>query len=182
MNNEHINEFKFCPNCGSKNIKTTAGTHWTCPDCGYDLYNNDAAAVGILLVVNGKLLVFSRTKEPQKGKLGLPGGFVNKGESLEEACIRECREEIGITPPPFEYLCSFPNTYPYKMLVYSTCDAFFYSEFKGTEEELLSSIRTVDGEAENCKLVPLATLDTSEIAFESMRKAVKKLCERVFDN
>ena len=82
-----INKFNFCPNCGSKNIKTTAGIHWTCPDCGYDLYNNDAAAVGILLVVNGKLLVFSRTKEPQKGKLGLPGGFVNKGESLEEAAV-----------------------------------------------------------------------------------------------
>ena len=133
-------------------------------------------------MVNKKLLVFSRTKDPQKGKLGLPGGFVNKGESLEAACIRECNEEIGITPPPFEYLCSFPNTYPFKTMVYSTCDAFFYSEYYGTEEELLSSIKTVDGEAENCKLVPLDTLDTSEIAFESMRQAVKTLKLRLSDN
>ena len=179
LSEEHINEFKFCPECGSKNIKTKAGTHWTCPDCGYDLYNNNAAAVGLFLVVRGKLLVFRRVKDPQKGRLGLPGGFVNKGETLEEACIRECREEICNTPPAFEYLCSFPNTYPYKTLVYSTCDAFFYAEYNGSEEELLAGIKTVDGEAENCQLVPLATLDTSEIAFESMRKAVKILRNRI---
>lgn len=177
-----INKFNFCPNCGSKNIITKEGSHWICPDCGYDLYNNDAAAVGILLVVKGKLLVFSRTKDPSNGRLGLPGGFVNKGESLEDALIRECNEEIGITPPPFEYLCSFPNTYPFKSLVYSTCDAFFYSEYKGSEEELLSSIRTLDGEAENCRLVPLAGIDLNEIAFDSMRQAVKTLKLKLSDD
>ena len=108
-----------------------------------------------------------------------PGCPSAQNETLEEACIRECREEIGITPPAFEYLCSFPNTYPYKTLVYSTCDAFFYAEYNGSEEELLAGIKTVDGEAENCQLVPLATLDTSEIAFESMRKAVKILRNRI---
>ena len=76
-------------------------------------------------------------------------------------------------------MCSFPNTYPYKTLVYSTCDAFFYAEYNGSEEELLAGIKTVDGEAENCQLVPLATLDTSEIAFESMRKAFAVLKKKL---
>lgn len=174
-----MNEFKFCPQCGSKKIETHGGVHWTCPDCGYDLYNNDAAAVGLFLISQGKLLTFTRTKNPQKGKLGLPGGFVNKGESLEEACSRECSEEIGITPPDFSYFCSFPNTYPYKTLVYSTCDAFFYAECSETPEEILKKIQTVDGEAENCKFINLEELDVNEIAFDSMRRAFALLKEKL---
>jgi ADP-ribose pyrophosphatase YjhB (NUDIX family) len=176
------NEFHFCPNCNSKNIKTITDigtTHWICPDCDYDLYNNNAAAVGLFLIVENKLLVFSRVKEPQKSKLGIPGGFVNKGESLEEACIRECSEEIGIIPKEINYLCSFPNVYPYKTLVYSTCDAFFFTEYRGNSEEFLSSIKTLDGEAENCKLISLENLNSDDFAFESMRKAVAVLKKRL---
>lgn len=172
-----MNEFKLCPQCGSKNIKSVTDFHWLCPDCGYSLYNNIAAAVGLVLVAENKLLTFTRTKNPAKGKLGLPGGFVNAEETLEEACNRECNEEIGITPPKFTYLCSAPNTYPYKTVTYKTCDTFFSAEYPGTAEELLASVKTVDGEAENCIMVPLSELNLDDIAFESMRKAIRTYIE-----
>lgn len=169
-----MNEFKFCPNCNSKKIQTLAGgTKWKCPDCGFNLYNNIAAAVGLILVAENRFLTFSRVKDPQKGKLGLPGGFVNAGETLEEACKRECHEEIGIEPPPFKYLCSSPNDYPYKNIAYKTCDVFFYAEFPGTAQELLDSVKTLDGEAENCIMPSFDEINLDDIAFNSMRIAIK---------
>lgn len=174
-----MNEFHFCPQCGSKRIINKSSFNWACPDCNYTLYNNIASAVGLLLTCKGHLLTFTRVNEPAKGRLGLPGGFVNSGETLEEACMRECQEEIGITPPNFTYLASFPNVYPYKNVVYHTCDVFFSAEYDGTVDELLGAIKTVDGEAENVIMPKIVELDTQKIAFDSMRRAVQVLKDKM---
>lgn len=166
-----MNEFKFCPNCGSQKIKTIEGIKWQCDECGYKLYHNTAAAVALFLHCQGKLLTFTRTKEPGKGKYGIPGGFVNPAENLEEACKRECFEEVGIEPENFQYLASFPNVYPYKGIIYNTCDAFYAASFAGTAEELLTKTKTIDGEAENCRLIEIENVDIENFAFESHKKA-----------
>ncbi len=57
---------------------------------------NPYLAVDILIIKNKKILLIKRNKEPWKGKLSLPGGFVEWGESVEEAAIREAREETGL--------------------------------------------------------------------------------------
>lgn len=121
------NRFNYCPDCGSRNIQTKGnGRKWLCPDCGLELYNNVAAAVGVILQ-NGKgeILFEKRAKEPAKGKLALPGGFLEPGERAESGAVRECREETGVEIEGLDFLCSFPNTYEYKGLVYKTCDLFF---------------------------------------------------------
>lgn len=174
-----MNEFGYCPQCASTRIITAEGSHWVCPDCGYDLYNNTAAAVGLLITIGTKLLMFTRTKNPSKGKYGIPGGFVNPGETLEAACYRECAEEIGITLPAFSYLCSFPNVYPYKTVTYCTCDIFFHAVYEGTAEELLSSITTVDGEASNCTMKDMYEINPDTIAFESMKLALAELKKHI---
>ncbi len=121
------NQFKFCPECGGKNIQTQRdGFKWTCQDCGFTLYNNVASAVGIILENSeGKILFEKRAKEPRKGFLALPGGFTEPDETGEHAAVRECQEETGITPECVHYLCSFPNNYEYKGVLYKTCDMFF---------------------------------------------------------
>ena len=43
------NDFNFCPNCGGKNIKNVNMRKWKCDDCGFTLYNNVAAAVGLVI-------------------------------------------------------------------------------------------------------------------------------------
>jgi mutator protein MutT len=99
---------------------------WLCQDCGFDLYNNVASAVGLVIQTeDGKILLEKRAKEPRKGFLAFPGGFVDPDETAEEACIRECREEIGVEPVSLKYIASFPNTYDYKNIQYKTCDIFF---------------------------------------------------------
>jgi NADH pyrophosphatase NudC (nudix superfamily) len=91
------NDFKLCPMCGSKNIENHGNRKWVCPDCAFDLYNNVASAVGVVIRDRYNNVLFEiRAKQPRKGYLALPGGFVDFEESAEEAVVRECREEIGV--------------------------------------------------------------------------------------
>lgn len=123
------NDFRFCPQCGGGRIENVAMRKWLCADCGFDLYNNVATAVGLIICgADGRVLFERRAKEPRKGFLAFPGGFVDPDETAEEAAFRECVEETGVRPQSLRYLCSFPNTYEYKHIVYKTCDLFFEAE------------------------------------------------------
>ena len=165
------NDFNFCPNCGKKTIQNVKMRKWICSDCGFDLYNNVAAAVGLVIQsTEGKILLEKRAKEPRKGFLALPGGFVDPNESAEEACIRECREEIGVEPVSLKYIASFPNTYEYKNIQYKTCDIFF--EAKLPEN---SKLHAQEGEVLELEEVSVQTeteLANLPLAFESARKTL----------
>lgn len=54
------------------------------------------ATVDALILEDGKIMLIKRGREPDKGKWALPGGFVDEGETAEEACVREAREETGL--------------------------------------------------------------------------------------
>lgn len=120
------NDFNFCPECGGKNIQNVNNRKWLCPDCGFELYNNVATAVGLVIKDSeGKILFEKRAKEPRKGFLAFPGGFSEPDETAEKICERECFEEIGVKPEKLKFIASYPNTYEFKKLVYKTCDLFF---------------------------------------------------------
>ena len=165
------NDFNFCPACGGKRIQNVKMRKWLCPDCGFDLYNNVAAAVGLIICDDkGRVLFERRGKEPRKGFLALPGGFVDPDETAEEAAFRECGEEIGVQPTQISYLCSFPNTYEYKNIVYKTCDLFFEArlpagaELTAEEKEVTAFEWRQAGSGQEIAELPLA--------FESARKAL----------
>jgi 8-oxo-dGTP diphosphatase len=67
-------------------------------------YKNPILTVDGVLVTNGKILLVRRGREPEKGKLALPGGFVEYGERTEEAVVRELKEETGLTTRPIRLL------------------------------------------------------------------------------
>lgn len=52
--------------------------------------------VDAIILYEGKLVVIRRGNEPYKGKLALPGGFVEKDETVEQAVVRETKEETGL--------------------------------------------------------------------------------------
>lgn len=68
----------------------------TCPNCGTAVksYRNPFPTVDIIIEIRGEIVLIERKNEP----LGwaLPGGFVDYGESLEAAAVREAREETGL--------------------------------------------------------------------------------------
>lgn len=124
------NEMKICPICGKATLEYRKN-HWVCTDCGFDLYNNIAASVGLILhTADNQILLEKRAKEPRKGFLALPGGFIDADESAENACVREVKEEIGlfVNVKDISFVGTSPNTYVFKNITYKTCDMFFSCE------------------------------------------------------
>ena len=169
-------ELTICPCCGKKGLEYRNRRHWVCPDCGFDLYNNVAAASGIIFYIDdGSVVLARRAKEPQLGMLDLPGGFTDPDETIAQTCVRECFEETGISisPEKLEFVANFPNTYEYKGIQYKTCDFFFayhldtklFEQFKAQKEEVTEFVAVkVDSEED---------VDKLPLAFVSARAAVK---------
>jgi ADP-ribose pyrophosphatase YjhB (NUDIX family) len=163
--------FRYCPSCASGNIRFEQNKVFRCPDCGFVFYQNTAAATGCIIRVGDALIFLERGKDPAKGKLDLPGGFVDPAEGAIEGLRRECREEIGLDPGPgFSFLASFPNTYPYKGFTYHTCDLFFTISLPGLRtEDLRLEAREIGG----IRLAAPGDINFEDLAFDSTRRAVR---------
>ena len=108
-----------------------------------------------------------RAAEPAKGKLGLPGGFVDPGERVEDALRREVREEIGAEIGPPSFLASFPNRYGFGNVHYHTCDFYFTAELLTASEDL----RPAPNEVERLVWLAPEEVDPEALAFPSLRDA-----------
>ncbi len=115
--------FRYCPTCGAAALKPSSEKSVLCSACGFEYFFNAAGAVAALIVNDdNELLVTIRAHAPGKGLWDLPGGFVDPGESAEEALRREVKEELNLEVESLEYLASAPNTYCYKQFTYPTVD------------------------------------------------------------
>lgn len=179
------NDFNMCPMCGSTKIVNHGNRKWLCSDCGFDLYCNVAAAVGVVIYdTNNNVLFEVRAKEPKKGFLCLPGGFVDFDESAEDALVRECKEELGIEVSEFKFLYTYPNTYVYKNIEYKTCDIFFAaklpSEYKDIND-LITKINADESEVQGLiseKVESIEDIERLNIAFGSAVNTLKKFIKR----
>jgi ADP-ribose pyrophosphatase YjhB (NUDIX family) len=90
-----------CSFCGAP---YAAGQGWprTCSACANTGYLNPLPVAVMVLPVDDGLLVIRRDVEPRRGALALPGGFIDMGESWQEAAVRELREETGVVVGPDE--------------------------------------------------------------------------------
>jgi 8-oxo-dGTP pyrophosphatase MutT (NUDIX family) len=171
--------FKYCPSCGSEKIVFERNKVFKCPDCGFSYYHNTAAATGCVIAAGDKVMLLVRGKEPGKGKLDLPGGFVEPGEGALEGLRREIREELGWTPPDegsFSFLASFANVYPYKNIVYNTCDIFFTLSAPGLSgKDLVLEEKEIAG----VEFVRPGEIDLGRIAFDSARRAITAYLKRL---
>lgn len=127
--------FRFCPRCGSDQFRTIDLRVKKCQNCSFTYYFNASAAVAALIFdEKGRLLLTRRAIEPHIGMLDLPGGFIEPMESAEEAVSRELKEELGVEVVSLEYICSFPNEYPFSGLAVSTLDLAFKVKVKSLDK------------------------------------------------
>jgi ADP-ribose pyrophosphatase YjhB (NUDIX family) len=126
MKEHPLNRFNHCPACGSTRFSVYDEKSKKCADCRFIYYFNPSAAVACFIRNHsGEYLFVRRAKEPAKGTLDLPGGFVDLHESAEEAVRREVREETNLQIADLRYLFSLPNIYPYAGFRVHTVDLFF---------------------------------------------------------
>ncbi len=161
------NSFRFCPRCGRRNAASREQAFFHCRGCGFCLYFNTATAVACFLMRDdGRLLFIRRANNPRKGKLSVPGGFVDSGESAEQALRREMFEEVNIRISGMEYLCSFPNMYNYRGITYSTVDIFFTARLSSGKASAMDEVASISW-MKPCQV------KTVHLAFPSVRKAWK---------
>jgi 8-oxo-dGTP diphosphatase len=89
---------KYCPSCAAVlEIRAVEGLERPiCPQCGRVIYYDPKVAVASVIQRSGAVLMIRRAGEPGYGLWSMPGGYVDRGEVVEEAAAREVREETGL--------------------------------------------------------------------------------------
>lgn len=92
-------EMRYCPKCGT--VFATGGfeetMYPTCTACGFIFWRGPSLASGCMVVEDGRLLLARRGIEPHHGSWYVPSGFVDYGETPEDAAVRELLEETELT-------------------------------------------------------------------------------------
>ena len=171
--------FDYCPRCGADRLEVHGVKAQHCPHCGFTYYHNPSAAVALLVRdLRGRLLVATRGKEPAKGTLDLPGGFVDKGETGEEAAQRELYEESGLQLPTeqFAYAFSLPNSYLYSDFLVPTLDLFYTVQLSSE----MPAVRAMDDVAQLSWLAP-TEIDPSRFGLISIRQGIARYLSSLAD-
>ena len=94
--NPALEDVRHCPRCGAPaEVRFPRSLH--CRACGYTaFYNPKPVACAIAFDARGHVILHRRAYEPGAGRWSMPGGFVDLGESVEDAARRELREELEL--------------------------------------------------------------------------------------
>jgi ADP-ribose pyrophosphatase YjhB (NUDIX family) len=157
--------YRFCPRCGSpldrRLLRPGDPERLVCTGCGFVFYLDPKIAVGtIIRTANERLVLVRRAIEPGYGKWVFPGGYVDRGEPLPAAALREAREESGLVVrlDGLVNIYSYPGRTPV-IVVYAA------TAIGGTlqvDEECLESVE-----------VEVSAIPWDELAFRSTHDALR---------
>ncbi len=120
---QHHPEFRFCPRCGGRlgrrRLKPQGPEHLVCQACTFIFYEDPKVSACTIPRLDGKIVLLRRGIEPAYGKWVFPGGFMDRGESVEEAAVRETWEEVNLKVQIQELLNVYSYSgYPVVVIVY----------------------------------------------------------------
>lgn len=111
---------RYCGRCGTANEPATGERALVCPSCGLKAYPRLAPAV-IALVEHDDRILLARNVHFPLPMFSLLAGFVEPGETLEQAVHREIAEEVGIAVTDVRYAGSQPWPFPHSIMIGFTC-------------------------------------------------------------
>jgi len=157
--------YRFCPQCGGtlerRRLKSAEPERPVCTSCGFVFYIDPKIAVGTIIVApSDRLVLVRRAIEPGYGKWVFPGGYVDRGEPLTTAAIREAREESGLEVrlDGLVNVYSYPGRAPVIVVYAATA---------------LGGTLCGDDECLEAAEFDRASLPWSELAFPSTRDALR---------
>jgi ADP-ribose pyrophosphatase YjhB (NUDIX family) len=161
--------FRYCPRCGQGPSAPAEAPVFSCPACGFHYHFNPAVAAGVIAEDReGRVLLVRRAKEPARGRLGVPGGFVDFGETAEASARREAREETGIEVLGLSFLGSWPNLYEWRGVAYPVVDIYF----TGSVGE--GPVASARHEVEEVVWLRPEEIDPAMLAFPTTRAALAR--------
>ena len=107
---------RFCANCGTLSVAFRAGWARHCPACGTEHYPRTDPVAIMLAEYQDRVLV-GRQPGFAPGRYSALAGFIEVGESIEEAVARELREEAGVVATSVRYVASQPWPFPSQLMV-----------------------------------------------------------------
>jgi len=107
---------RFCGLCGGplleRLVESEQRLRSVCSQCGVIAYRNPQVLVSTIVAAGERILLCQRAHDPAAGRWSPPGGFMECGETLEEAAARETFEETGVRLNPRELRLHTVSTLP----------------------------------------------------------------------
>lgn len=156
--------FRYCPRCGMgltpRRIKPDGPELPACQSCSFIQYPDPKVAAGTLFTLDGGIVLVRRAISPAYGKWVFPGGFVDKGERVEAAAVRETKEEVNVDVEIDRLL----NVYSYEdsgVVIIAFAAHVVGGELAAKDEAL------------DAKVFPPARIPWEDLAFRSAHDAIK---------
>lgn len=161
----------YCRRCGT--LLTNLEKHiYKCKN-EHIIFANSSPAVGVFFITpDNQVILSERGIEPHKGMLDAFGGFADKEESLEDAAIRELKEELNLEPSDYEelhYLCSSIGHYPYKEEFLPVISSLYWTRLQ-TSKEL-----TPADDVASIHSIPLQDIDMNLLHDDDIRDGIRAL-------
>ena len=154
--------FQHCPRCGVL-LSDKGLSPLQCSACGLTYFFNPTVAAAVFIHdPDNRYLFIRRAKEPAQGKLAVPGGFIDIGETAEEGGRRETWEEVGLHIGELRYVGSCLNEYLYKDVTYPVVDLVFVTDvIDGSSAKALDAVAAIEWRT-------LDSISPDELAFPSI--------------
>ncbi len=164
-------DFRFCPRCGGalglRALKDGEPQRLVCGACEFVFYLDPKVAACAICMLDGGIVLLRRAIEPGAGKWVFPGGFVDRGESVAAAAVRETMEEVNL-----------------KVSLTGILDVY---SFTGSQVVVVVYAAEVVGgdlfacdECDEVKVFAPESLPWDDLAFESTRAALRDYVRRFF--
>jgi len=156
-------EYRFCPRCGGsldkKIVKTNEPRRLVCQACAFIFYQDPKVVAGTLFTLNGGIVLLKRGVEPALGKWVFPGGYVDRGESVRDAAVRETKEEsqLDVKLGPLLNVYSYPRS-PNVIVVYTA--------------EVIGGTLAAADESTDAAVFVSDDIPWTDLAFDSTRDAL----------
>jgi ADP-ribose pyrophosphatase YjhB (NUDIX family) len=163
--------YRFCPRCAGtlawKVLKESEPQRLVCQACAFVFYLDPKVAGCTICMVDGGIVLLKRSIEPRIGKWVFPGGFVDRGETVAAAAVRETLEEsqLRVTLTGILDVYSFPGS-EVVVVVYAA--------------EVVGGTLCAGDECTEAKAFTPETIPWGELAFESTRAALRDYVHRFF--